>query len=462
MSDAPPATITYRDLFRVALPLVITSASFTVLNFCDRMFLSWYSPVSIQAVVPAGILAFTLISFFMALCAISNSFVAQYYGAGERFRCGQVVAQAIFMALFSAPLIWALIPVGCWLLSLSGHAPAVLAQEKAYLSILMWGGFNPALAAAVGSFYSGRGKTHIIMWVHLIGNSLNIPLNWALIFGVGPFPELGIRGAALASLIAEFVAPSILLFAYFSRENRMRYRTRETLRLQRRLLGRMLRFGFPAGMHMVLDVGSFSLFVLLLGRFDEASLLACNIVLSINLIAFMPSVGIGQTASVLVGQCLGRRDPNEAEAAAWKAWRVAAGYTLVTVGSFVLFPEFYIHLFARGVSEQSEVFLIARRLLFFASAWGLMEATNSVLSGVLRGAGDTHFVMAFHTAVAWGFFALGEALIVLVFRQGLYVCWGWAIAYFAVLATGWILRMRTGRWKQIELIEREAGGAPPA
>ena len=308
--------ITYRDLFQVALPLIITSASFTLLHFCDRMFLSWYSPVSIQAVVPAGILSFTLISFFMALCAIANSFVAQYYGAGDRENCSRSVAQAIFMACLSAPLIWLLIPFGIWMISVSGHAPEVFEQEKIYLSILMLGGFNAPLTAATGSFYSGRGKTRIIMLVHLIGNSVNIILNWFLIFGHGPFPELGIRGAAIASLIAGFVAPAILLVLYFSGTNNDRYATRGTLRPDRRLFLRMLRFGLPSGIHMVLDVGSFSLFVLLLGRLGETAFLASNIVLSINMIAFMPSIGIGQAASVLVGQCMGRRDTGEAEAAA--------------------------------------------------------------------------------------------------------------------------------------------------
>jgi multidrug resistance protein, MATE family len=359
-----------------------------------------------------------------------------------------------------------LIPVGIWMISMSGHAPAVFEQEKIYLSVLMLGGFNVPLTAATGSFYSGRGKTRIIMLVHLIGNSTNVLLNWLLIFGHGPFPELGIRGAALASLVAGFVAPAILLCLYFSKTNNEQYDTRNTLRLNRRLFLRMFRFGLPSGVHMVLDVGSFSLFVLLLGRLGETAFLASNIVLSINMIAFMPSIGIGQAASVLVGQCMGRRDTGAAEAAAWKAWRVGAVYTLCTVSTFVLFPKFYIHLFAQGGEMFGDVFSIARLLLLFAAAWGLMEATNAVLSGALRGAGDTHFVMWFHTTVAWGFFALGEALIVLVFKWSVFACWGWAIAYFTLLAAGWIFRIRSGRWKQIELIERtpseveQAGGVP--
>jgi len=218
---------------------------------------------------------------------------------------------------------------------------------------------------------------------------------------------------------------------------------------------------------MVLDVGSFSLFVLLLGRLGETAFLASNIVLSINMIAFMPSIGIGQAASVVVGQAMGRNDADAAESGAWKAMKVGWGYTLVVVTTFVLFPEMYVRVFSRGDMMFNEVFEPARLLLLFAAGWGLMEATNAVLSGALRGAGDTHFVMWFHTAVAWGFFALGEALIVLVFKLNVYAAWGWAIAYFLILSAGWIWRMRSGRWKRIELIDRttseveqQAGGIP--
>ena len=238
------------------------------------------------------------------------------------------------------------------------------------------------------------------------------------------------------------------------------------LRFNRPLFLRMLRFGLPSGVHMVLDVGSFSLFVLLLGRLGETAFLASNIVLSINMIAFMPSIGIGQAASVLVGQCMGRGDTDEAEAAAWKAARVAWIYTLIVVSSFVCFPQEYIHVFTRGDVMFSEVFDTARMLLLFAAAWGLMEATNAVLSSALRGAGDTHFVMWFHTAIAWGVFALGEALIVLVFHFNVLAAWGWAIMYFVLLASGWTWRIRSGRWKRIELIERaspdveQAAGVP--
>ncbi|MBM4153285.1 MAG: MATE family efflux transporter, partial [Kiritimatiellaceae bacterium] len=210
------ASSSYRELLRIAIPLIITSAFFTVQNFCDRMFLSWYSPATLQAAVPAGILFFTLVCGFMAMAAFSNSLVAQYYGSGDLKSCSRSVAQAVFLALSSFPLILLLIPVGRWILTLSGHAPDVLVAEKTYLTILLAGGLFLPLSSAVSSFFSGRGMTGIIMRCALLGTVVNIVLNGVLIFGLGPFPEMGMAGAAIASVIAGFVSPTIMLCLYFS------------------------------------------------------------------------------------------------------------------------------------------------------------------------------------------------------------------------------------------------------
>jgi MATE family multidrug resistance protein len=194
--------------------------------------------------------------------------------------------------------------------------------------------------------------------------------------------------------------------------------------------------------------------------------MAANIALSVNLIAFMPSVGIGQAAGTLVGQHMGRRDADGAYRVGWRAvhlgWLCAGSSAL----SFILMPHVYIHLFARGDVPMDEIFDLARILLTFAAGWGLMDATNLILSGALRGAGDTHFVMWYETSMAWFFFAAGELLIVLVLNLGVIAAWGWALIYICLLAIGMIARFRTKRWQLIELIERapvitEAGAGIP-
>ncbi|NOU36483.1 MAG: MATE family efflux transporter [Kiritimatiellaceae bacterium] len=445
----------YRALLRIAVPLIITSASFTVQNFCDRMFLAWYSPATLQAAVPAGILFFTLVCGFMSTAAFSNSLVAQYYGSGDLHSCSRSVAQSILLALFSFPLILLMIPVGRWMLSLSGHAPEVLAAEKTYLTVLLSGGLFLPLSSAVSSFFSGRGLTKVVMLCALLGTFVNLILNWLLIFGVGPFPEMGIAGAALASVISGFISPLIMLGLYFSKKNDRLYNTRRLFYFDAPLFRRLLRFGVPSGIHMTLDIGAFSLFVLLVGRLGETAFMAANIALSVNMIAFMPSIGIGQAAGTLVGQHLGRRDLDGAAAVGWRAVHIGWIYTLCAALTFVLMPEVYIRLFARGDAPFDEIFNLARTLLIFASCWGLMDATNLIISGALRGAGDTHFVMWYETSMAWFFFAAGEVLIVLVLKLGVIAAWAWALVYISLLAVGMIARFRSKRWQLIELIERQ-------
>lgn len=454
MNATHSTSSSYRAVLRIALPLIVTSASFTVQNFCDRMFLAWYSPAALQAAVPAGILVFTLLCGFMSTAAFANSLVAQYYGNGDLHSCSRSVAQAILLALFSYPLILLLLPVGRWILSLSGHAPDVMAAEKSYLTIMMAGGLMLPLSAAVSSFFSGRGLTKVIMLCAMLGTLLNLILNGFLIFGLGPFPRMGAAGAALASVISGFVSPVIMLFLFFSKKTDRLYATRRLFYFDGPLFRRLLRFGVPAGVHMMLDIGSFSLFVLLVGRLGETAFLAANIALSVNMIAFMPSIGIGQAAGTLVGQHIGRRDFDGASAAGWRAVHIGWIYTICAALTFVLMPEVYIRLFARGDIPFDEIFDLARTLLVFASCWGLMDSTNLILSGALRGSGDTHFVMWYETSMAWFFFAAGELVIVLVLKLGVIAAWAWALVYISLLAVGMIARFRTKHWQQIELIER--------
>lgn len=448
-----PSSTSYRALLRIAVPLIVTSASFTVQNFCDRMFLSWHSPVALQAAVPSGILFFTMVCGFLATAGFANSLVAQYFGRDDLKSCSRSVAQALFLALFSFPLILLLIPVGRLLLSLSGHAPDVLAAEQTYFTIVMFGGVGLPLSAAISSFYSGRGLTRVVMFCAIAGTTVNVVLNRLLIFGAGPVPSLGIAGAALATAISVFVSPLIMLGLYFSRKNNRLYHTRELFYFDGPLFRRLLKFGIPSGIHLALDIGAFSFFVLLLGRLGERAFIASNIVLSVNLIAFMPAIGIGQAAGVAVGQHMGRRDLDGAMKTGWRAAHIGWVYTIIAASTFILMPGPYIRLFARGDVPFEEIFHLSRILLALAAGWGLMDATNLILAGALRGAGDTHFVMWYQNSVAWLFFALGEALIVLVFKGGALMAWSWALLYISLLSVGIVWRFCSRRWQKIQLID---------
>ncbi len=445
-----------REVLSIAWPLIVSTGSFTVMLFCDRMFLAWHSSVAIQAALPAGIMSFTLICGFMALAAYASTFVAQYYGAGDLQGCARSTAQGLYIALLSWPVILVLILPGRWLLGISGHSPEVLAAELPYFTILMFGGLTAPLSAAASSFFTGRGKTTVTMTANIIGNLCNIFLDYVLIFGKLGFPELGMPGAAWATVVSGFVGPCILTVLLLSGPVNAEYNTRRSLGFDRALFWRIIRFGAPSGVHLALDIASFSVFVLLTGRMGAQALSASNIALSINLIAFLPLVGLGIAASILVGQYQGRGESHLAERTGWSALKLGLLYMAAAGFTFLVFPDIYYSFFvtsAEAGMELQDLLPLGRRLLVIMTVWGFMDAGNMIIGSALKGAGDTRFVMYYSVAVAWFVLVAGQLALVLVAGCGIIASWIWTAVYISVLAAGFLWRFRSGRWKSIRVID---------
>ena len=451
----------FREMLRIAIPMVISTGSFTVMQFVDRIFLTRYSAEAIQAALPAGLLAFTLICIFSGVASYVNTFVAQFHGAGDPRGAARATAQAIFFALLAWPLMLALTPVGEWILRHCGHAPGVLREELIFYRILMLGSVAVPLGAAISGFFTGRGDTRTNMIAVVIGNLFNILLDWVLIFGHWGFPRMGIAGAGWATVISSLLTPLLLLGVYFGPRLRRTYDTLGTFRPDGRLMLRLLRFGVPAAMHLLIDVGSFALFLLLTARLGPMELAASNIAFSINNLAFMPLVGIGIAASILVGQYQGSGQSDIAARAGWTALKIGWCYMLVTGLSFVFLPRGYFALFtgqAGGAVQLDAVLPLGRWMLIMMAVWGLADAGNVILAGALRGAGDTRFVMIYSLVVMVLIWLGGEALLILVFGGGMRAAWIWLLIYVFILVAGFFWRFRSGRWKTIDLL----GRAPPA
>jgi len=464
MTDRPPYPPGgYRELLKVAYPLMLSMGSFTLMQFVDRMFLAWHSSISIQAAVPAGILSFTFVCGFMALAGYSNMFVAQFVGSGDPVGCSRSTAQSVYLAVLSWPLMLAMIPLGQWILRASGHAPDVLAEEILYFNILMLGSVASPLGAAISGFFTGISRTLTTMTATIIGNVVNVVLDYAMIFGHWGFPEMGIRGAAWASVIAAFIPPLILFGIYFSPSVHQAYRTRSFIRWDTPLLWRMVRFGTPSGIHLVLDVASFTIFILLTGRMGTIALAASNIALSINMLAFLPLIGIGIAASTMVGQYQGKGQSHYAERSGWNAFRLSFVYMSLIGCTYILFPEFYLQFFVERSGEGlslDAIYPIGSKLMLIMALWGLVDAASISFSGALKGAGDTRFVMWFSCLLAWGMLVPGQIVIVFVLEKGVIAAWAWTALYIAAMALGYTWRYRSGRWKSIDMLGAERPLSP--
>jgi MATE family multidrug resistance protein len=447
----------YREVLVLALPLILSTSAWTVQQFVDRMFLAWYSPEAIAASMPAGILNFAIMSLFMGTASYVGTFVAQYYGAGRHQRIGPAVWQGIYVGLLGAGVLMSLAPLAEGIFDLVGHDPAVRQGEADYFRVLCLGGGFALVGSAISGLFSGLGRPWPVMWVHTLATVVNIFFNYALIFGHWGFPELGIVGAGLATVISGFFAMVMFAVLALGPTARREYRTLAGWRFDGALFLRLLKYGLPVGVQFFLDMASFTIFVLLVGRLGMVSLAATNIAFNINMLAFMPMIGSGIAISVLVGQYLGRDRPDLAERTVYSGFHITLAYMATVAASYVLAPKVFIMPFAAQADPArfEEIFGITVILLRFVAVYSIFDTLNIVFSSAIKGAGDTRFVMLMMIVVSTLLLAVPTYLAIVVFGRGLMFAWVLVSINIMVLGLIFLLRFRGGKWKEMRVIERK-------
>lgn len=447
----------YRHVFEISMPLVASMGTITLMQFTDRVFLANYSVDAITAALPAGILSFTLISFFMGVASYTNSFVAQYTGARALDRVSAAIWQGIYFSIFAGCFLALFYFLSEQMFRLIDHSTHVRELEIAYFNILTLGAGLVVLSSALSCFYTGRGLTWTVMWVHLAGAAFNIPLDYCLINGIGPFPAMGIVGAAIATVSASALINLIFILLIFSRYNRNTFDTWKNRSFDRDLFGRLMRYGLPSGGQFFLEIFGFAFFIQMLGRLGNLELAATNIVLSIESIAFLPVFGFHIGTTTLVGQAIGREQPEDAVYATTSSLHIAVAYMAVMIFVFVFLPEPLLDLFRNHHADPalfSRIMDIGTILLRFVAVFCLFDAMNLIFSGALKGAGDTQFILWTIAALSCGVMVIPVYLAIEVFKAGLYTAWVLVTFYIATLGIAFYLRYRHGKWKRIRIIER--------
>jgi len=454
----------YREILVIAIPLILSTASWSVQHFVDRMFLAWYSPETIAAAMPAGMLNFTMVSIFMGTAGYVSTFVAQYYGAKRFHRIGPALWQGVYMSIIGGLFILLAIPFAGPVFSLVGHSPQIQQHEAAYFRILCLGGFFYIASFALSGFYSGRGKTWPVMWVNTLTTVVNLVLDYALIFGRWGFPELGIVGAGIATVAAGAFSFFLFLAILAGGNTNRSYHTMKGWRFDRDLFVRLLRYGFPSGVQFFLEIAGFTGFVLVVGRLGTASLAATNIAFNINTLAFMPMIGFGIAISVLVGQYLGSDRPGLAQAATYSDFHLTLAYMIAIAAAYVLVPDIFVAPFAHNADPQSfgEIYGYAVILLRFVAVYSLFDAMNIIFCSAIKGAGDTRYVMFVTVLLSVFVLIVPVYLIVEVLELGLMLAWVLATAYVTLLGVIFYLRFLGGKWKDMRVIEQEVPVPVPA
>ncbi|MBN2414288.1 MATE family efflux transporter [bacterium] len=448
----------YRSVLTVSIPLILSTGSVTLQHFVDRVFLTWVSPDAIAAAMPAGILNYAIMSIFIGTSVYVSTFTAQYLGAGQQEKIGAYVWQGMYFALLAGVSVLPLLSLSADLFRIAGHAPAVQALENDYFRILLANGFAVTASSAIAGFFSGRGRTKIVMWESFITTAVNIVLDYLLIFGKAGFPELGIRGAALATVAAQYTRLTFYLILFFSRDNRERFRTLAAWRFRADYFLQLIRFGLPNGVHFFLEMTGFTILILLVGRLGVTELAATNITFNINHLVFMPLMGLSMGVSVLVGNRIGEGRPDAARRLTWAASHIGFIFVALISLSYAFLPDLFLAPYKAnaGGADYTTISDMAAKLLKFVAVYSLFDCMNIIFSAAVKGAGDTRFVMWISVLLSWGIMVIPSYLAITRFNGTIFWLWTFATLYIVLIGLIFMARFLGNKWETMSVIRQEA------
>lgn len=393
------------DVFRIALPLICTSSAHAIKLFSDRAMVGWYSDAMLSASFMAGLLAAVFIVAVIATGQYTGTFVAQYMGARRFDRVGSAVWQGVLFSFAAGVVLSVLGFVGEPLLDFAEPENGIIAagMKSYFLVMLTTAGFSIG-AAAVASFWTGRGKPWMVTGVTLASMVLNVVFNWVFIFGsegcarmegwpvfrhigralnglgawmgttLAPFASsdwggwadswlsplgwalhemvlvwdgepLGVFGAALATGLTEAMTFVIFLALFLRKPNRRLFGTWPKRKFDWDLMKRLIRFGMPAGAQPFVDILTFFCFNFLIALYGEEARHAAAIAFSVNTLAFNPMMGMGAAATVLVGQSVGGRHIELARRVVRSTRKMLVVYVMAMAAVFLFAPDKIISFF---------------------------------------------------------------------------------------------------------------------
>lgn len=445
-----------RRVFRLALPAVGEQVLNTLVGLADTFLvghlsitaaqqLGYTSSVALAGVGLANQIVWLCTVFFMAVSVGSTAVIARARGAGDTVLINRALRQSLILGLVMGTLTTiAGVTLAEPAVQLLGAGPDVLPQAASFLRIAATT-FLPASLLFIGTAaLRGVGDTRTPLLVMLGVNVVNIVVSWLLINGNLGMPVLGVDGAAIGSAIARGGGGLVLMWLLWRGRGVLKLSL--NLRPDREIMSRIVQIGLPSGAEQLVFQGALLIFVRFINQLGTVAYAAHNVVLNIESLSFLPGMGYAVAASTLTGMALGARKPDEAEANAYEAlWQ--GGLMMSLLGLvMIIFPHQLIALFAADPAV-ADTGATAMRL---AGLFQPFLAMNFILSGALRGAGDTRWPLYTKIISTWGI-RLPVMLLLLSMSFGLTGVWIAMALDFAAQSFLALWRFRKGNWKRMRV-----------
>ena len=434
-----------RAIFLLAVPMVLEMAMESLFALSDIFFVSKLGdPDAIATVGLTESLMIVVYTLAMGLSIPATAIVARRIGEKEPDAAARAAVQAILLGLVVSGVLGAL---GAWyapeLLRMMGAEPGVLEKGTAFTRIMLAGSTTPFLLFIINAAFRGAGDAAVAMRVLWLANAINIVLGPLLIFGLGPFPAMGVTGAAVATTIGRGTGVLFALSRLARGSGHLRVRP-EHVTIELGTMWRMMRMSVNGTFQVLVGTLSWMLLIRLMATFGSAAMAGYTIAVRMVMFAMLPAWGLGNAAATLVGQSLGAKDPERAERAVW----AAARYNVVFLGLMGALFLLLAPAIVRAFTSDAEVANVAVYGLRVMAIGFPLYAFGMVLTQSFNGAGDTATPTKINIAVFWLF------EVPLAWALATYTPLGSGSVFIAVLAAYSVMAgvstvlFRQGKWKR--------------
>jgi multidrug resistance protein, MATE family len=431
------------EAWKLAAPTIIAQMATTMMWAVDTIMLGHVGKVEMAAAGFGGTIIWTLYTFFVGGVQAVSTFVSQAKGGGRLRECSVFTWHGIYLSLAASLLLMLAMWKFDWILALARPDPDVIHECLRYSRVRMASSFFVLGMFTLTSFFRGIGDTRTPMVAAILANVFNIIINALLIYGIGPFPRLTTLGAGLGTALAAVLSFVYLLVAYLRPKLHAVYHTRTDHPFRPRAMMRLLRVGTPMGVQFFLDMGSFTVFMAIVGRLGTDQLAASNVGIQLLSFSFMPASAVAKSGTTLVGQYLGAGRRALAERCGWVVIRMNLVYCAFIAVAFLVLRRQVFLIF----NNDPGVIAAGVSIVPFLALLQIFDGLQMSYTGALQGAGDTRFPMIVFGTSSWLLFVPLAYLATLTWGGG--IVGGWAVAAFHLALVSAILtvRFRSGVWK---------------
>jgi putative MATE family efflux protein len=436
-----------RQILTLSVPIIGGMVSQNVLNLIDTLMVSRLGPDALAGVGLGGFANFLAIAFITGLSTGVQAMASRRKGEGREDEMAVPLnGGLVLVAAIAVPLSVLLILLAPLLFPLLVDDPAVVAVGVPYVQIRIAGALAVGSNFAFRGYWNGVSRPGLYLRTLVIMHSCNVVISYVLIFGKLGAPELGASGAAVGTMASTYIGTAYYIYLgrrYASDAGFLHgMPSGETLRA-------MFKLSVPSGLQQVFFAAGLTALFSIVGHVGTPELAAATVLLNITLVAILPGLGLGLASASLVGQALGRGDPDDAERWGWEVVKVAAVIMFVLGLPMLLVPVPVLEQFFDA--GDGVPLILATGPLMLVGATISADAAGMVLLNSIMGAGATRTAMVVSIVSQWGIFIPAAIVVGPVLGFGLLGIWIANIAQRMLLAAVLMVLWRRRSWVGIEV-----------